>query len=38
LIGTIAIDRGLKLVTVDDGHFGHLKDISTDLDVAYLHD
>jgi tRNA(fMet)-specific endonuclease VapC len=38
LIGTIAIDRGLKLVTTDDGHFGHLKKISPDLDVVYLHE
>jgi predicted nucleic acid-binding protein len=38
LIGTIAIDRGLKLVTPDDGHFGHLKNISPDLDVVYLHE
>jgi predicted nucleic acid-binding protein len=38
LIGTIAIDRGLKLVTADDGHFDHLKEVSPGLDVVYLHE
>jgi predicted nucleic acid-binding protein len=38
LIGTIAIDRGLRLVTTDDGHFGHLKEVSPDLDIVFLPD
>jgi hypothetical protein len=28
----------LKLVTADDGHFDHLKDVSPGLDEVYLHE
>jgi tRNA(fMet)-specific endonuclease VapC len=38
LIGTIAIDHGLKLVTTDDGHFDYLKKVAPGFDVVYLED
>jgi predicted nucleic acid-binding protein len=36
LIGTIAISRGMTLVTTDDGHFKLLKQASPSLDVVFL--